>query len=1128
MRKVIYVALGIILITGLLIAPDRRHRSLSSQDVDAGRLLQMARHIQPEDQPEEAQEFFRLKRSPDRTSPISMRRYLRAMRRARQMPQYSTSRDAMLPSEEESGRAPGVEPEFFGSWTQLGPGNIGGRTRALVINPTTTTTMYAAGVAGGVWRTTNGGTSWTPLTDLIANIAVNSLAMDPANSNVLYAGTGEGYFNGDSVQGAGIFKTTDGGNTWVSLGNTVGFHFVNSIVISPSGSSRVYAGTESGVMRSTDSGVTWTNVLNPNLQGGCLQLVMRTDTATDWIVASCGTFTKGALYTNVDAGGAGAWVAELSVTHQGRTSLAIAPSNQGFMYAMTAHEFTGELLALYRSTDGGGTWFPRVDSTSPTKLNRLLLTNPLEDSLVECGQGTFDFILGQGWYDNVLAVDPVNPNRVWAGGIDLFRSDDGGANWALASYWWKEGSSVFAHADQHAIVFQPGYNGTTNQTMFVANDGGIFKTTNAEASTTTDICGNTVGTISWTNLDNNYGTAQFYYGVSLPNGTSYFGGTQDNGTVQGTDGAGISGWTTLLGGDGGAVAIDPTNTNVIYGEFTGVSIQKSTDGGAHFAPATMGINDGNFLFIAPFTMDPSNPQRLWTGGAALWRTTNGAATWTQASTGSFGLGAPGVSAIAVAPSNPNAVLAGMSNGNIKFTIAALSTTSSTNWFVATPRSGYVAGLTFDPVNALIAYAAYATFNQNPGVHHIYKSSDGGLTWVGIDGSGVTGLPDVPAHCVTVDPHNSSHLYVGTDLGVFVSIDGGANWARENTGFANVITESLTVNTVGQTSTLFAFTHGRGAWRVTIPTPANYVGFVDHAGCDSIAGWVADRNRLNTSINVEIYDGTTLISTVLATNSRPDVGTFVGDNGLHGFSIPTPASLKDGATHSVHLKFEASTTELSGSPAPISCTGSGPNYTGFIDHAGCDSILGWAADRNRLNTPINVEIYDGTTLVAIVPANLSRGDVGAFLGDNGLHGFRITTPASLQDGAAHSVHIKFEASTTELSGSPVSVNCTVFTPNYIGYVDHVGCDSIFGWVADRNRLNTPITVSIYANGVLIATVQANLSRSDVGAFLGDNGLHGFSIPTPASLKGGVTTMVNVRFETSGTDLFSNSPFTLTCP
>jgi hypothetical protein len=317
--------------------------------------------------------------------------------------------------------------------------------------------------------------------------------------------------------------------------------------------------------------------------------------------------------------------------------------------------------------------------------------------------------------------------------------------------------------------------------------------------------------------------------------------------------------------------------------------------------------------------------------------------------------------------------------------------------------------------------------------------------------------------------------------------------------------------------------------ISVAPGPNYVGFIDHAACDTIGGWAADRNRLNTSINVEIYDGTTLISTVMASNSRPDVGGFLGDNGIHGFSLPTPASLKNGAAHSIHIKFEASATELSGSPASITCgASSSPNYVGFIDHAACDAISGWAADRNRLNTPINVEIYDGTTLIGVVTAGNSRSDVGSFLGDNGAHGFAITTPASLLNGAVHSLHVKFETSTTELSGSPASVNCTSLTASYVGYVDHIACDTIGGWVADRNRLNTPITVSIYGNGVLIATVQANASRPDVGAFLGDNGRHGFSIPTPSGFKGGKTTTVTVRFEASAMNLLSNSPVTLTCP
>jgi hypothetical protein len=304
---------------------------------------------------------------------------------------------------------------------------------------------------------------------------------------------------------------------------------------------------------------------------------------------------------------------------------------------------------------------------------------------------------------------------------------------------------------------------------------------------------------------------------------------------------------------------------------------------------------------------------------------------------------------------------------------------------------------------------------------------------------------------------------------------------------------------------------------------SYVGFADHIGCDTIVGWAADRNRLNASINVEIYDGATLVTTVLANVSRPDVRAFLGDNGLHGFNVVTPPTLKNGAPHSVHVKFEAGTTELTNSSANLTCAGT-PVYIGYVDHLGCDTIQGWAADRNRLNTSINVEIYDGTTLLATALANGARPDVGAFLGDNGLHGFSMATPAAIKDGASHTVHVKFETSATDLTSSPVTQICV--TTNYIGYLDHVGCDLVSGWVADRNRPNTSINVEIYDGSTLLVTVLANASRPDVGAFLGDNGLHGFSIATPPALKDGSLHSAHVRFETSPTEL-TNSPANLQC-
>ncbi|MBI3106688.1 MAG: hypothetical protein HYY95_14160, partial [Candidatus Rokubacteria bacterium] len=277
--------------------------------------------------------------------------------------------------------------------------------------------------------------------------------------------------------------------------------------------------------------------------------------------------------------------------------------------------------------------------------------------------------------------------------------------------------------------------------------------------------------------------------------------------------------TPILGGDGGYVAVDPGNTSILYAENTGLSIQKSTDGGANFADATSGITESpdDFLFIAPFTMDPGNSQRLWTGGFYLWRTTNGAASWSRASAITAGGGS--VSAIAVAPTDGNRVLAGMSDGIIHRTAVGLSANAGTVWPNVQPRTGYVSSLAFDPSNADLAYATYSTF----GGTHVWKSLDGGASWAGIDGAGTSAIPDIPVHSIVVDPTTPSRLYVGTDLGVFVSRDGGGSWAVENTGFANVITEALAVGNVGATASIFAFTHGRGAWRVTSadanPVPA---------------------------------------------------------------------------------------------------------------------------------------------------------------------------------------------------------------------------------------------------------------------------------------------------------------------
>lgn len=428
--------------------------------------------------------------------------------------------------------------------------------------------------------------------------------------------------------------------------------------------------------------------------------------------------------------------------------------------------------------------------------------------------------MNQGDYDNVIAVDPVNPDRVWVGGIDLFRSEDGGASWGLASYWWfEENETGYLHADQHVLAFHPRYDGRTNRVLFVANDGGVFRTDDALARTATgDMapCGRDAR-FTWTSLSNGYRVTQFYQGTPLPDGRTYFGGTQDNGILQGTEAAGRDSWDRLLRGDGGYVAVNPDNPDIRYAELDGLSFQKSTDGGKNFLPKIDGIDrTERFPFIAPFVMDPKDPRRLWLVGQSVWRTDDEAESWEAASPRLAG-GEEAVSAIAVATSDPDRLLVGTSDGRIFRTLQGRTSDSNTAWKEVRPQQGYVSSLTFDPVDPQIAYATYSTFETK----HVWKSKDGGDKWVPIDGT-VAGqkIEDIPVHSLVVDPANRDHLYVGTDLGVFASTDGGATWAVENTGFANVMTEWLTLGRLADgTLLLYAFTHGRGAWRVRLPDPA---------------------------------------------------------------------------------------------------------------------------------------------------------------------------------------------------------------------------------------------------------------------------------------------------------------------
>lgn len=803
--------------------------------------------LKPFDAPDEAQQFYANKRTgpmvmrgEKRTTsrPLDPRLYQPALQQMRRMPQHSASTGNVLAPTGSSATLNAVAAgSTLAGWSSLGPVNQGGRTRALLIEPNDPNIMYAGGVDGGVWKSTDAGATWMTSTDLsMSNLAVVTLAFDPKNSNTIYAGTGEGVGNADAVRGAGLFKSTDAGVTFTQIPstNTPDFHYTMKVLVSPRNPNRLYVGTRTGVWRSINGGSTWTNLI-ANAAGGCTDMAMQERRSIGFLFASCGrTSNAGAVYRLLDSD-TSTFTSVLALAGQGRSSIAIAPSNEAYVYIVASQSSAGAgpgrygLHGVYRSTAHGnpGSFTTQrqgnvAPATTAQKINQLLLSNPVIALLSECGFGTSSY-LNQGWYDNVVAVDPLDANRVWVGGVDLWRSDDGGVTWGTTGYWWfdKDVDAQYHHADQHGLVFHPGYNGTTNKVLFSTHDGGVDRVDDARAPTNTtlvQLCGNPVaGGATWIDRNSGYVTTQFYQGSAYPDGLTYFGGLQDNGTQRGT--GGVSGsWTTLQGGDGGYTAVDtkgdtsPAN-DVLFAEFTGLSLQRSTNGGTSFAAATTGITGSGFQFITPFAMNQGNKQQLWIGGFDIWRTTNQATSWTRATgvNGTCGLGS--ISAFATHPLDGNRVLVGLSDGCYHYNTAALAAPNTGTWpGGGTIAAGYISSMAWDPTNTSVAYATISNF----GINNLFKTTNGGVSWSASVGTGITALPQVPAHSVVVNPANSSEVFVGTDLGVFTSTDGGASWYRENTGFANVVVEWLAINETAPYK-LFAFTHGRGAWVTDLAT-----------------------------------------------------------------------------------------------------------------------------------------------------------------------------------------------------------------------------------------------------------------------------------------------------------------------
>ena len=637
--------------------------------------------------------------------------------------------------------APLISPT---SWRWLGPGNVGGRIRSIAVHPYKPEILFAGSVGGGIWKTTNGGAGWTPVDDFMAVLSVSSLVINPANPGVMFAGTGEGYGNADSLRGAGIFKSVDGGTTWTQLpGTAEQSSAVTRLAISPNGTV-VLAGTNTGLWRSTnastfawiDAGVAPQDVdINPS-------------DGRKAVVAG-----YGAIAYSWDGGLTWRRSTGLPST-SGRIELAYARSQPDTIYALV--DVDGG--TLFRSGNAGAT-FSAVSAT------------PLLDN-------------GQGWYDEALWVNPRDSNHVVAGGVFLRQTFDGGGTWR----WISDN----IHVDQHVIVEDPRFDDAGNRTVFIGNDGGVYKTTNIR----------NVEADGYTALNNNLGVTQFYGGAGHAASGTIVGGTQDNGTVINEPRQGTR-WQQSLGSDGGFVASDPTDPSYFYSEMIYLQIHRSDDGGAAWTSITNGLTDAfqNANFIAPFVLDPNDPARMLAGGSRLWRSTNiksGSPAWTPI-TGSKGTNY--VSAIAVAPGQSDVVWVAHNMGQVYRSTNGTGATPSFSLVKAPTLGNYVSRIAISAVDSNVVYVVTGSFGST----NVIKTVNGGASWWDATGSGATGLPDVPVNDLEIDPSNPDTIYAGTEVGVFVSQDGGATWDLPQDGPANVSVDEL----FWMGATLVAATHGRG-------------------------------------------------------------------------------------------------------------------------------------------------------------------------------------------------------------------------------------------------------------------------------------------------------------------------------
>ncbi len=789
-------------------------------------------------------------------------------------------------------------PALDGSgWNYIGPANLSGRMLAIALNPQNPNTIYAGSASGGLWRSYTGGVEgdWERVPTGYPVLGVAAIAIDPGDSNVIYIGTGEVYRYAGTAgglvvrttrgsYGMGILKSTDGGANWSksldwSYNQQRG---VQALRLNPLNASTVWAATTEGIYRSTDAGGSWTNELA--LQMGQDIVIHPVDTLK--MLVSTGNLGLSNYVVRTTDGGA-IWIGSTPKDFSGKTLLAQYQSNPDIVFASVADSTTG-VGSLWRTDDFGGAW-------------------------TEVSNSTTNAIFGvQGWYSHFVAVHPDDSSIVFHAGVPARRSTNGGVTFSGVGG---------TYSDHHAYAYDP----TNPDILYVANDDGIYRSTNFGSS--------------FTKVSVNLGTGQFYNGFSNSASDSLIALGQVQDHIPGYLYQGSPTWPLSAVDEVGWTAIDQTNDFIMYaGTRDGGSVRKSTNRGVSFG-ATGGGFSGLSCWNAPFVLSPSNPNVLYFGRSRIFKSTNAAATWVATNGGSVLDGNPALS-MAVSATDPDVVYVGTAP-RVDRTHIFRTTDGGTTWADVTGPlpDRHPLDIAVDPLDPSTAYVGYGGY----GTGHVFKTTDAGASWTDITGT----LPDIPVTALLVDPANSAVVYLGSDVGVVISTNGGGTWEPLNDG----LPEALLVSDLSMTPsnrTLRASTHGNSVWERKMPT-----------GLPSLAGVVpAGGETWNVGSVRTISWAQTLVSTVSIDYSTDDGATWIPvaasvpawPDSFQWSVPPTPTTLGR-----VRVRSGADTLLGSQSAGPFSITFEGV-------------ILDLDADWNLLSVPMEVP---DSSRGALFPASLGK-------------------------------------------------------------------------------------------------------------------------------------------------------------